>query len=337
MSATAFLLAAGHGTRLRPLTLHRPKPLVPVCGVPMLDHALALARRHGHAEVIVNAHWLAPQIHAWAADKAGVRVADEGALLGTAGGLRAVRDQLGGRVAVINADVLTDVDLTALGAGVPSGGACLALRPHPEDAARYGVVAADAAGVVTTLSTVARIAPVGAEARDTHYTGVCALDPALLDEVPEGEACLVRQVFAPALPARRVRGLRHAGSWLDVGDPAAYLTANLAVLTTGLSVGADVVARAAFARMPRGDTGDAPPAGVVAQGAVWLGAGVHADGAVVVRDSVVGHGATLAAGTSLTRCVVWDGAAVPPGDHVDSVFHDGGVLRPYRPNAVEDA
>ena len=55
---TAFLLAAGFGTRLRPLTLARPKPLLPVCGVPMLDYALAHVRAHGHNDVLVNAHYL---------------------------------------------------------------------------------------------------------------------------------------------------------------------------------------------------------------------------------------------------------------------------------------
>ncbi|KAA0231251.1 hypothetical protein EDM76_11015 [bacterium] len=63
---TAFLLAAGLGTRLRPLTLERPKALLPVCGVPMLDYALALARAHGHASILVNAHYLWRQVAAWA-------------------------------------------------------------------------------------------------------------------------------------------------------------------------------------------------------------------------------------------------------------------------------
>ena len=63
---TAFLLAAGFGTRLRPLTLVRPKPLLPVCGIPMLDYALAHVRKHGHEHVIVNAHYLWQQVAAWA-------------------------------------------------------------------------------------------------------------------------------------------------------------------------------------------------------------------------------------------------------------------------------
>ena len=59
---TAFLLAAGFGTRLRPLTLLRPKPLLPVCGIPMLDYALAHVRNHGHEKILVNAHYLWEQV-----------------------------------------------------------------------------------------------------------------------------------------------------------------------------------------------------------------------------------------------------------------------------------
>ena len=85
----AFILAAGLGARLRPLTEEVPKPLVPVCGVPLLAYSLALAARHGLREVVVNAHWLADQIEAWAGDREGCRVAvaTERELLGTGGGL----------------------------------------------------------------------------------------------------------------------------------------------------------------------------------------------------------------------------------------------------------
>ena len=65
IAAVTFILAAGLGSRLRPLTNHRPKPLLPVCGVPMLDQALALARQHGHEHVLVNAHHLWEQVAAW--------------------------------------------------------------------------------------------------------------------------------------------------------------------------------------------------------------------------------------------------------------------------------
>ncbi|MBW2255743.1 MAG: NTP transferase domain-containing protein [Deltaproteobacteria bacterium] len=69
----AFILAAGFGTRLRPLTHHRPKPLLPVCGVPMLAYTLALCHRHGLRDVVVNAHHLADQLRPWEGLHEGVR------------------------------------------------------------------------------------------------------------------------------------------------------------------------------------------------------------------------------------------------------------------------
>ena len=111
---TAFLLAAGFGTRLRPLTLARPKPLLPVCGIPMLDFALAHVRDHGHTKVMVNAHYLWEQVAVWA-ERHGVTLQVElPIVLGTGGGLRAALDQLGDSVVIVNADILSDVDLTAL-------------------------------------------------------------------------------------------------------------------------------------------------------------------------------------------------------------------------------
>ena len=319
----AFVLAAGLGTRLRPLTAHRPKPLVPVGGVPMLDYALAHARAHGAARVVVNAHHLSDQIVAWAAGQAGVEVVVERAILGTGGGLAAQATRLSNPCLVLNADVLTDIDLTALRAAVPSGGAALALRRSP-DAERYGVVAADGEGVIARLARVAETSPVGTLALDTHFTGLHALDPEALSRVPQpGEACIVRTAYRELVPLRRLKGIVHDGLWLDVGDPQAYLEANLAVLRERLPLALDPWTHAVAGWSPHGRFGPLPHG---AGEGVWLGPGaVFADGATATA-SVVGAGARLADGAALTRVVVWDGVEVPAGTWCDGVWHDGGFL-----------
>ena len=122
----AFVLAAGLGTRMRPLTEHRPKPLVPVCGVPLLAYSLALCARHGLRDVVVNAHWLHEQVERWAGEREGVKVTVSTELpdvLGTGGGLKAVERDLAPVFVVLNADVLHEVDLTALRSAVRPGGA----------------------------------------------------------------------------------------------------------------------------------------------------------------------------------------------------------------------
>lgn len=214
MAATAFLLAAGLGTRLRPLTLDTPKPLLPVRGRPMLDHVLDHVRAHGHDEVVVNAFWLPDQIVEWARGKAGVTVVVEApAILGTGGGLRNARPLLAERFCIVNGDILSDVDLTALW-NEPAP-AVMALRAQAGPV-HTGVALRD--GVVTGIERV-----VGEAAATLHFTGVHVLDRAVLDLVPaEGEACIIRTAYKALIPQGRVRGRVHAGAWTDIGTLAEY-------------------------------------------------------------------------------------------------------------------
>lgn len=210
--ATAFILAAGLGTRLRPLTDHTPKPLLPVNGRPMLDHVLDHARRHGHRDVVVNAHWLAPQIVEWARHRPGVTVVVEApAILGTGGGLKHAAGLLADRFVVLNGDILCDVDLTALIA-VPAP-AVMAVRARE---ARHTAVAARD-GLVTGIAGV-----VGEGDGTWHFTGVHAMNLSELDQVPAGESCIVRTVYRALVPAGKVAALIHTGDWADIGTHEEY-------------------------------------------------------------------------------------------------------------------
>jgi len=214
VAATAFILAAGLGTRLRPLTLHTPKPLLPVRGRPMLDHALDQVRAHGHREVVVNAFWLAEQVVEWARGKDGVTVVVEHpAILGTGGGLRNARRWLAERFAVVNGDILADVDLTAL--WQTPAPAVMALR---RQSSRVHTPVGLRGGVVTGIDGVA-----GEASPELHFTGIHVLDRGVLDLVPpEGEACIVRTAYRALVPEGRVRGIVHEGEWTDIGTLAEY-------------------------------------------------------------------------------------------------------------------
>jgi mannose-1-phosphate guanylyltransferase len=323
----AFVLAAGLGTRLRPLTDYRPKPLVPVCGVPMLAYSLAACREAGLVDVVVNAHWLSGQIEAWEGDREGVRVTvstEQPDVLGTGGGLRKVRDRLSATFAVLNADVIADIDLRALRRAVPAGGAAMALR-SAGDAARYGIVAADATDTVVRLTTVARAAAEGDVREDTHFTGLHAMDVRALDLVPDGFQCIIRTAYADLVPRRLVRGVRHDGAWLDIGDPALYLEANLALLHRRVHAPLDPLQRSVANLTVSGWTGDAPR--VSASGAAWIGQGARFGRDVHLEDAIIGNGAIVGDRVRLTRCVVWDGCEVASGDYHDAVIFDGGVLQ----------
>ena len=341
MLARAFILAAGLGTRLRPLSLHRPKPLVPICGVTPLEQALALCKARGLASVVVNAHHLAAQIQVACERAEGLRIhvqVERPEILGTGGGLRFARDRLDRRFAVLNADVLCDAPLEALLADCDLEDVLASMLLRRDVAAeRYGIVAADARGRVVRLSAVARLEGAEPVHADTHFTGIHALRREALDRVPEtGFACIVRSAYATLVPEGRVRARVHAGSWVDLGDPAACLDANLAALAGRLALPLDPWERVGVGLRrvdgephPVGDPGrcDLHP-GVRLGAPCWVGPGaaVGAD-AELGPGTVIGAGARVGAGARLVRSVVWDGCSVPPGAQLDrAIVHDGGVL-----------
>ncbi len=306
---TAFLLAAGFGTRLRPLTTLRPKPLVPVCGVPMIDYSLALCRLHGHRRVIVNAHYLADSIEAHVAGVTDLEVTvsrEEPEVLGTGGGLAAVADRLAERFVVVNADVITDVDLTALLEAVPEGGAALALR---EGGPEYGAVPVDATGTVVGLRK-ARILGEGTVDTSRHFTGLHAVDRRVLARIPQGFSDVIDPTYLGLLAERRLRAVEHEGTWLDIGNPEVYLAANLRLLEGGLGLPLDPHLHAAWARDASGrELGDPLP-GVEVAGPFWIGPGAQVAPGTRIERSIVGPSAVVAPGARLREAVVWDGVRV---------------------------
>ncbi len=322
-----FLLAAGFGTRLRPLTHHRPKPLAPVCGIPMLDHAAALLQQHGIHSAVVNAHHLPEQIVAWAEQHpmdlhVSVELPD---ILGTGGGLLKALPQLAERFVVVNGDILSDVDLQALFTALEGRAAAMALRTLDPDQS-HGQVVADEAGVVCDLVRLATAEPRGALQVGTHFTGVHALTRAMVQQLPPGESCIVRQAYVNEVPRRSVAATLHRGTWFDVGTPQAYLQANLLAVEGRLRLPLDPFERAAYARRGDQETGTRPAASV--EGAVWIGPDVEFEPGVRVGPrAVIGGKAFIGAGADLQDTVVWDGAVVPAGSRLrNAIVYDGGTL-----------
>jgi mannose-1-phosphate guanylyltransferase/phosphomannomutase len=188
----ALVLAAGEGTRLRPLTLDRPKPMLPVAGKPVLEHIVNWLRYHGVEQVAINLHHKPERVieHFGDGRRWGVAItySIEERILGTAGGAKRLQDFLDETFVVVYGDVITDLDLAALiayhGAG-PSGErtaprATLALYrvPNPWEC---GIVALDEAGRIRRFVEKPER---GAVFSDLASAGVMVLEPALLDLVP---------------------------------------------------------------------------------------------------------------------------------------------------------
>lgn len=338
MNARAFVLAAGFGTRLRPLTLHRPKPLVPVCGVSVLEQALVLCQQHGASSAVVNAHYLPDAIvhfcQRYEAMDIHVQV-EAPDILGTGGGLQAARESLAEVFAVVNGDVLCDGDLGALLAACeePEVEACMLLRRGP-DAAKHGIVALDGRRRVVQLTSLAKLEGTPPVAEDTHFTGIHALRRSALERVPgQGFACIVRSAYVQLVRAGRVAGRVHPGTWLDVGNPAVYLDANLAVLGGAVALPLDPWTRVGWGLRAGGEVVGSktscdlhPSARFV--GPCWIGPGAVVEaGAVVGPHAVVGPGSRVGRHARLECGVVWDGCVLAEGVALHTgIVHDGGLL-----------
>jgi len=287
-STDAMVLAAGLGTRMRPLTEVVPKPLAPIGDKPALRHLIDDLRAAGFGTVTVNAHHLAAQVEAFAKDDGDVRVSHERELLGTAGGLRRARDAgflQRERVLLVNGDLAARLPLRALGSAPCTGDALLLAAPVPMG---EGNVGTDAAGHVVRLR---RESVAAGEVASFAYLGCALLGSVLLEALPEA-GCLVGDVLLPRLRSgARVRVEPFTDAWLDVGSRLTYLQANR-----------DWLAQ-------RGQ-------------AAFVHASAQANHVQLTR-SIVGAHAVVAAGASLEDCVVWPHARVPEGTHREMIFVPG--------------
>lgn len=306
----ALLLSAGLSTRLAPLSDERPKPLLPVCNRPLLEWAVAHVRSAGLTEVIVNLHHLGDQIRAFLGDGQGLGVrasySPEARILGTGGGIRAMAERLPrGLALVMNAKIVCDLDLRqVIEAHLASGAlATLVLRPDPR-ALRWGAVWADPEGQVVRMLDAEHPTARGGE--PCLFTGIHLLSPELLDQIPEGESCIVRQTYLPVLRAGgRLHAVLHRGYFYEHSTPSRYLQGNLN-LVSGL-------ARPGHAPGPL--SGVDPSAEVHSQAhlvpPLLVGAGCRIEaGARVGPLAVLGEGSVVRAGLNVTRAVVWPGAVV---------------------------
>jgi len=221
-----MILAAGAGTRLRPITDSRPKALVPVAGRPMIEYALRLLRYYGIGEIIINLHHFGEQIEAWLGDggRLGLKIvySRETELLDTGGGLLQAKPFLqDGSFIVINTDALIDVDLADVIAfhGKREAAATLVLRPDA-NAEQYGSMDVDERGrVCRFLKTRAPGAPAGA-IQTVMFTGVQVLEPAVFDFMDSAarKFSTTRETYPKMLGAGALlAGYSFHGFWQDLG------------------------------------------------------------------------------------------------------------------------
>jgi NDP-sugar pyrophosphorylase family protein len=297
----AMVLAAGLGLRMRPLTLLRAKPAMPVLNRPLLHWTMERLARAGVREVVVNLHHLPETITGvlGTGRRFGLRIrySVEPTILGTGGGPRAVREVFGDEpLLVVNGDVLFDLDVGEVLAAHRRTGAVatLALRRNPVPHA-YSPVVVGRDGRI--LSIAGR--PRRSRGAVAMFASVHVLDPALLERLPEGASDSVRDLYVPLLAeGSRLHGVRTRGAWYDFGRPALYLDAQLRLL---------------------------PGSG---RGRALVDGTARVAATARVSRSVLGGRARVGSGARVERSVLWDGAVVEPGASArGAIVATGGVVR----------
>lgn len=238
----AMILAAGLGTRLRPLTNTIPKPLLPIAGTPLIVWNLLLLKRHGFYDVVVNLHHLGPMIEQALGNgsKYGLRIyySHEPVILGTGGGIKQAEANFSGEpVLVLNGDTLFELDLEALCAAhlQRKAAATLVLRPDP-DAARWGLVEVGDDGRIIRIT--GRGKPESGPAQARMFAGIHILHPRLLRDVPKGKESSIIDAYVSAIQRDEpVFGYDLTGYWSDVGTPERYAQAEHAAATGLIRLG----------------------------------------------------------------------------------------------------
>lgn len=226
----AMILAAGLGTRLRPLTNMMPKPLLPIGGTPLIVWNLLLLKRHGFHDVVINLHYLGPMIEQALGNGSqfGLRIiySHEPMILGTGGGIKQAEPYFSGEpVLVLNGDTLVELDLSALWAfhHTNHAAATMVLREDPnaadwglvEVAAENRIVRITGKGLFPSIPTIPRM-----------FAGIHILNPRLLREVPKGVASSIIDPYVAAIErGNAVLGYDLKGYWSDIGTPERYTQA----------------------------------------------------------------------------------------------------------------
>lgn len=322
----AVVLVGGFGTRLRPLTLSTPKQMLPVADRPMIEWVLARLACHGVDQAVLSLGYRPDAFVERYPDGicAGVRLhyAVEPEPLDTAGAVRfaALDAGIDERFLVVNGDVLTDLDITALVEFHASHGGEGTIALHRvEDPSAFGVVPTGADGRV--LAFVEK--PPREEApTDLINAGTYVLEPGVLDRIEPGRKVSIEREVFPAMVADGVLFAKHDGDvyWRDTGTPQQYLDAMLDIVCGRRpALGPD---------LPPAVHPDATVEGEVDEAVVMAGASVAA-GAVVRRSALL-PGAAVRSGAVVEGSVVGPGAVVGEGAKVTggSVLGDGVVVGP---------
>ncbi|MGO9530221.1 MAG: sugar phosphate nucleotidyltransferase [Syntrophobacteraceae bacterium] len=319
----AMILAAGLGTRLLPLTNSRPKALVCLRGVTLLEFWIDRLNRCGFSEVILNAYHLKDRIAEAVSAKQWpipVKVLNEPVLLGTGGGIRAAAELFGEEpVAVINVDIISNIDLISLYERHKLSGAEVSLVLH--DWPEFNNVAVNEEGSVLGFGHEAEAAHMrGNGVRLLAFTGVHFINPSALagtaSGVPGDILNIYRGLIAKGAPPRAL--FQQDLFWREVGSVESYrkVTNELTQLKPDY-----------LRPVPTGENISIHPEAIIhsgcsLKGSVVAGSGVRISEGVCLEDVILWNDIQIEKGSSLKNCIVADGMTIS-GSHTGKIFAPG--------------
>lgn len=304
----AVILVGGKGTRLRPLTLSTPKPMLPTAGVPFLKHLLARIKAAGITHVVMGTSYKAEVFEEYFGDgsEMGLEIeyVVEEEALGTGGGIRNVYSKLrNDTVMVFNGDVLGGTDLTKVLDTHASKQADVTMHlVRVADPRAFGCVPTDPEGRVLAFLEKTEDPPT-----DQINAGIYVFKRELIETIPTGRPVSIERETFPQLLAegRRVYGHVDQSYWRDMGTPNDFVRGS-----------SDLVRGIAPSPILEGRTGEC---------VVDETAGVQ-DGALLLGGTVVGRGSEIGAGARLDATVVFDGVRIEPGARIENSIIGSGVV-----------
>lgn len=345
-----MVMAGGEGMRLRPLTLGKPKPMLPVANRPLLEYALLHLSSSGYTSIILTLHYLSEKIAGYFGDgsRLGLKLSYslEDAPLGTAGGVRKAVNELGlegGRVLVWSGDILSAPSLSEMMEAHKRSGAPLTMAvTRVEEPSRYGVVDVDEEGWVRNF--VEKPAP-GEAASNLINAGIYLIEPEALNLIPPNKSFDFARDLFPLLLKRGdpIFTWPINGYWSDIGSPESYLDANHAVLE-GLVEGFRPPGKEVEAGVWV-EGGDVPghvslnPPVAIAPGVILgkeaelgpraaLGPRSRVGRRAWVEESVLWSEVELETGVVVKRAVIPDGCAIGPGRRLEKTVVEPGARLP---------
>jgi len=358
----AMILAAGKGTRVRPLTNVMPKPMIPLIRKPIMEALIDHLKGHGFDEIYVNTSYMSDAIERYFrdGDRFGVQMAYsyEGQLvdghfvdkpLGSAGGMQHIQQRCGffdDTFAVLCGDALIDVDLTEVLRFHKAQGAMatIVMKTVPrEEVFRYGVVVTDDQGQVQRFQEKPKVEDA---ASNTINTGIYLFEPGVFKHIPIGQEFDIGSHLFPRLIAagEKVCGISLPFQWVDIGNVADFWTATRLLLqgqvagfalpgreiAPGVHVGLGVHLADGVGQCQGPvyiGSGTVVEAGVRIEGPTVIGANCHLQAGAVVRESVIGDYTRVGAGSCVDHRIVIAGKFIEPnGESIDLQEADLGWL-----------